>query len=1027
MKREWHSDELMEHWTMLPQEHKLLGNKSGPTRLGFAVLLKHFQYEGRFPQHPREVPSGIVTYIAQQLDLEPEAWSHYDWHGRAIKYHRAQIRQELGVREATVADGEALSIWLGTQVLSSTHRLEHVREALYQRCRELRLEPPTPERVERLIRAALHQFETQLGERILHHLSPSTRKQLDHLLIPHASTEDETPTARPPESGQAVLQELRTDPGRASLENLLREMTKLDRVRALDVPLELFDHLGPKVLQAYRQRVAVEAPYELRRHPEALRMTLLAVFGHCRRRELTDTLVDLLLELIHRIGARAERKVEKELLEDLKRVNGKTGMLFRLAEAALENPDGVVKEIVFPVVNEATLRELVKEWKSTGPVYRYHVQTVMRSSYQSHYRRMLPRFLHTLEFRSNNMLHQPLIDALALLKKYLHSQARTYPVDEVIPLDGVVRDLWREVIIETDTQGHPRVNRISYELCVLQALRERLRCKEVWVVGADRYRNPDDDVPTDFVRQRQTYYAALQLPTEAEVFVRQLQQEMRAELAALDRSMPTNPDVSILEKAGGWIKLSPLLSQPEPANLVALKEEIARRWPMTSLLDMLKETDLRVGFTHLFRSPTAWENLDRDTLQYRLLLALYGLGTGAGLKRVGMGHNGVSYRDLLYIRRRFITKDHLRQAIAQVVNGIFAARLPEIWGEGTTACASDSRHFRAWDQNLMTEWHARYGKPGIMIYWHTERKSACIHSQLKTCSSSEVAAMIEGVLHHCTEMEIDRQYVDSHGQSEVAFAFCHLLGFQLLPRLKAIHKQRLYQPDAEQPHAYPNLQPVLRRAINWDCMAQEYDNMVKYATALRLGTAETEAILRRFTRHNLQHPTYKALVELGKARRTIFLCRYLRLLELRREIQEGLNIIENWNSANDFILIGTGSEIAANRREDQEVTMLALHLLQNAMVYINTLMIQRVLSEKAWRGRMMAEDFRGLMPLIYGHISPYGTFVLDMTARLHLEPPVITLPTGDGQGRSKTHRQSERVPQSTSNGTRQLALFNTSL
>jgi hypothetical protein len=107
--------------------------------------------------------------------------------------------------------------------------------------------------------------------------------------------------------------------------------------------------------------------------------------------------------------------------------------------------------------------------------------------------------------------------------------------------------------------------------------------------------------------------------------------------------------------------------------------------------------------------------------------------------------------------------------------------------------------------------------------------------------------------------------------------------------------------------------------------------------------------------------------------------------------------------------------------------MLALHLLQNAMVYINTLMIQRVLSEKAWRGRMTAEDFRGLMPLIYGHISPYGTFVLDMTARLHLEPPVITLPTGDGQGRSKTHRQSERVPQSTSNGTRQLALFNTSL
>jgi len=118
-----------------------------------------------------------------------------------------------------------------------------------------------------------------------------------------------------------------------------------------------------------------------------------------------------------------------------------------------------------------------------------------------------------------------------------------------------------------------------------------------------------------------------------------------------------------------------------------------------------------------------------------------------------------------------------------------------------------------------------------MIYWHVDRKAACIYSQLKTCSSSEVAAMIEGVLRHGTAMEVDRQYVDSHGQSAVAFAFCHLLGFQLLPRLKAIHKQRLYRPEAGHPEAYPNLQSVLRRPINWNLVVPEYDNMIKYSTA----------------------------------------------------------------------------------------------------------------------------------------------------------------------------------------------------
>lgn len=76
-----------------------------------------------------------------------------------------------------------------------------------------------------------------------------------------------------------------------------------------------------------------------------------------------------------------------------------------------------------------------------------------------------------------------------------------------------------------------------------------------------------------------------------------------------------------------------------------------------------------------------------------------------------------------------------------------------------------------------------------MIYWHTDRKSACIYSQVKSCLSSEVASMMEGVLRHCTDMEIDRNYVDTHGQSVVAFAFCHLLGFKLMPRFKNIGRK----------------------------------------------------------------------------------------------------------------------------------------------------------------------------------------------------------------------------------------------
>lgn len=245
--------------------------------------------------------------------------------------------------------------------------------------------------------------------------------------------------------------------------------------------------------------------------------------------------------------------------------------------------------------------------------------------------------------------------------------------------------------------------------------------------------------------------------------------------------------------------------------------------------------------------------------------------------------------------------------------------------------------------------------------------------------------MIEGVLRHCTDMTIDRQYVDSHGQSEVAFAFCHLLGFDLLPRLKAIATQKLYRPDGDATEAFPNLERIMTRPINWELISQQYDEMVKYATALKQGTANPEAILRRFTRNNIQHPTYRALSELGKAVKTIFLCRYLGSEALRQEINEGLNVVENWNSANSFIFYGKGGEVATNRLEDQELSVLALHLLQICLVYVNTLMIQQVLTEPAWHSRMKQEDYRALSPLIYNHINPYGIFELDMDLRLPIE------------------------------------------
>ncbi|MCW2913835.1 MAG: transposase [Actinomycetia bacterium] len=134
--------------------------------------------------------------------------------------------------------------------------------------------------------------------------------------------------------------------------------------------------------------------------------------------------------------------------------------------------------------------------------------------------------------------------------------------------------------------------------------------------------------------------------------------------------------------------------------------------------------------------------------------------------------------------------------------------------------------------------------------------------------------------------------------------------------------------------------------------------------------------------------SYQAMLEIGRAQKTIFVARYLRLRELQREIQEGLNVVESSNGANSVIFYGKGGDISTNRREELEMTVLCLRILQAALVYINTLMLQDVLAEPEWAKLLKPADRRGLTPLFWQHVQPYGEVRLDVAKRLTLSGDV---------------------------------------
>ena len=484
IKPNWDTEELIENWTLLPQKLELAKKKVGGNQIGFALLLKHFQLFAYFPEDKSSISQTIISYIASQVNLPESSYSEYDWQGRSAKVYRVEIRRLFNFRVASLQDSQEMITWLIEEILPQSQKVEAITELVYQRFRELQLEPPTKLQIERLIRSASTKYEANFCSQTLNKLTPETIAQIDLLLTTDQATEtekEESEKLHPEKLKASDFAFLKTDPGAVGLDSFLTEIKKLKLIRTVGLPADLFSETSTKLVKTYRQRAATESPNDIRRHKDAIRYTLMAAFCIQRSQEITDSLIEILTTIIKRIDNKAEKRINQELIEEFKKVSGKTNLLYRIAEVSIDEPNGIIEQVIFPVVSLKTLKDLVAEYKGTGLAYKRRVHNVMRASFANHYRRMIPQLLEVLEFRSNNDLHRPVIGALELLKKYAHSKARYYDSTEEIPIDGVLKTGAKEILLETDSEGQERINRINYEICVLKALRERLCCKEIWV------------------------------------------------------------------------------------------------------------------------------------------------------------------------------------------------------------------------------------------------------------------------------------------------------------------------------------------------------------------------------------------------------------------------------------------------------------------------------------------------------------------------------------------------------------------
>lgn len=946
-------------------QYKLISSTQKKFRLYYAIMLKYYESHHKFLDGLPKISGSLLTNIAIKLDLETTSITIPS--ARAVRNYKIKILQHFNISPVKKTDKtDRIDLQLHLKNIISCEGIfeyEVLREYAQDFIVEHDIASIKGSSISRIVKSTIFQYEKDLFHNIVDGLDIETKAYLDELLIIT--------------DGMSKMNHLMRWVRGTTIESIKSETAKLRSLKLLEYP-EVVTTLTAKHLKRYYRNIVNKYPSTIKEMPDASKYAQLIIFCFMRKTDINDSLVEILLDTTQKIFISGENKSRAKFskLKKIRKNYDNRRVLKILVDTILDHEEDLINKAIYPKLPKKKLLDIQQKLSTKKLANKFSdlLYYSTRESFARYYRKIIVPIIEVLEFDS--VSSNKITNVINLIKDNINNNKRYYYNNQVLEIEQTIQKSHRDKIFDKNN----RVKKIDLELCVLNKLRNKLRSKEIWVKGGYKYRNPEEDLPQDFDQNKEKYFNILKQPQDADTFINTLKAELKNSLFRLNNAIPQNKFVNILKKPKGHIRVAKIKEQNPPKQLELIKEEVFKRWPSTSLLDVLKEVDLFVNFTDDFVASGPKTGLDKETICKRLLLAILGYGTNTGLKSMSNGE--ISYQDLQYIKLRYFDQENLQEAIRKIVNSLLKIRFTSLWGDNTTSVASDSKHFKASDQNLMSSWHPRYHSKGVMIYWHVDTSSVCIYSQMKSCHSSEVASMLEGILKHATNANIDKNYVDTHGASEIGFAFSYLFSFALMPRFKNIHKQRLYYTDKEEPKGLNYIDDILVRPIDWELIKRHYEYIIQHAISLKLGIADTEGLLRKFTKGNVQHEAYQAIRELGRAVKTIFLCNYFNSLELRQEIHSALNVVERWNGVNDIIFYGKTVVFRSNNPLELKLSTLCLHLLQLSMVYINTLMLQQILVESSWLERMSNEDKRAISPLISEHINPYGSFSLDLNKRL---------------------------------------------
>lgn len=928
-------------------------------RLGFALQLTSVRFLGTFISDFTRVPINVQLFVAQQLSInEVSVLADYAQRDTTKREHTAFIRKHYGYHEFNEPFwGFRLSRLLYTCAWISNERPSLMFDFATAWLITHKVLLPGATTLARLISKIRERTSDLLWQRLSSLPSASQKAKLETLLhVP---------------DGQRIsmFDRYRKGPVTISGPSFNAAVERFSALKAFGIAELDFSHIPPVRLKNIARYAGMTSMHKIARMPDDKRIAILVAYAKVFETIAFDEAIDVLDLLITSIAGDAKKIGQKKRLRTLKDLDR---CALALAEACAlvlneKTQDSKLRKTIFSQIPKEKLAESITTVKDLARPYDDNFHDELMAQY-GRVRRFLPKLLNDIVFKA-----APAGEITLRAFNYLVDMGLSRKQILAEPPVDIITNPWKRLVF--DSEG--RVTKQGYTLCFLEKLQDALRRRDIYAENSDRWGDSRAKLlqSTEWKAKRKQVCRALGHPVSPQEAVAKLTHQLDVTYKQVANKFNDNDKVNLDHSTKHpSLTITNLNKLDEPSSLTRLSEQVNKLLPTIDLAEVLLELHAKTGFADEF-THVSESNARVEDLPVSISAVLLAEACNIGLEPLIKHHIPALTRHRLnWVKQNYLRAETIIRANARLVDYQATLPLAKKWGGGEVASA-DGMRFVTPIRTINSGPNRKYfgSNRGITWYNFVSDQYSGFHGIVIPGTLRDSIFVLEGLLEQQTSLKPTEIMTDTAGASYMVFGLFWLLGYQFSPRLADAGEAVFWR--AEKSANYGVLNELARGCINPLRIEQHWDDMMRIAGSLKLGTVHASELIRSLLKSERPSGLAKAIIEVGRINKTLYLLNYINDEDYRRRILTQLNRGEGRHSVARAICHGRRGEIRKRYREGQEDQLSALGLVTNAVILWNSIYMQAALDHLRLQPlEIREEDEARLSPLVHGHVNMLGRY-----------------------------------------------------